>query len=281
MTRVIQPKGFLSLPVAELADESGVQPPMYVRADVVEGEGAAGFNRIEFKNAVVGLNAVSAAATGTGRLFSAQFASGEGIFTSLRLVNTTAAERLLILRWVAEDGSLLAEPAQITLKARAAFEKEAREIFTDLDDRELFVGSLEVLGGGAGVIGDVLFGDPKEVRFAAALPLQGRGFLKAVFSQVANGLGLFTGVKLFNPGDVAATVRIQVFTEEGVKTGERTLSLDAGAAVSQLLSELVPSTSGQVLGYIVLESDQPLIAQQVFGDYSLEFLSAVPPKVLR
>ncbi len=44
----------------------------------------------------------------------------------------------------------------------------------------------------------------------------------------------------------------------------------AGTRVSRLLHELVPETTGQIRGHIVIESTRPLVAQQLFGDYPLQ-----------
>ena len=66
----------------------------------------------------------------------------------------------------------------------------------------------------------------------------------AVFSQVANGMGYYTGLAFFNPNSEDATVDIQVFAADGQKTGNAQLTLAAGHRISKLLPELVESTAG-------------------------------------
>jgi hypothetical protein len=51
--------------------------------------------------------------------------------------------------------------------------------------------------------------------------------------------------------------------------------------VSRLLIEWMPATTGQMRGYVMVRSTQPLIAQQLFGDTGMNFLSAVPPAVIK
>ncbi len=49
---------------------------------------------------------------------------------------------------------------------------------------------------------------------------------------------------------------------------------------SRTLVELVPRVDGQIDGYITLESEQPIAAQQLFADRELNFLSTVPATII-
>ncbi len=140
------------------------------------------------------------------------------------------------------------------------------------------VASLKVDVDAAGVIGDVLFGHP-QLTYAAAMPLQDAPFTRAVFSHVACGMGYFTGLGLYNAGAAAATVTVRSYKADGELTGTRQLSLGPGCRIARLLdeAEFVPASAGQVGGYVILESTQPLVAQQLFGLYDLSMMSAVPP----
>ena len=62
---------------------------------------------------------------------------------------------------------------------------------------ESFVGSLIVEADGDGVLGDVIFGDSENLAYAASLPLQTQAFTEALFNQVANVSGFFTGLASF------------------------------------------------------------------------------------
>ena len=57
--------------------------------------------------------------------------------------------------------------------------------------------------------------------------------------------------------------------------------LGPGERMSEVLSTLLPATTGQVQGFVVVESDQPIIAQQLFGNPTLDYLSAVPPTIVQ
>ncbi len=143
------------------------------------------------------------------------------------------------------------------------------------------IGSLIMSADGSGIIGDVIFGDPASMNFAASLPLQTQTFRQAIFSQVANANGYFTGLALFNPSQQAATITVDVYSEKGTTTGRFTTQLNPKSRISRLLTEMVPESTGQMRGFVLLSSTQPLIAQQLFGDTGMVFLSAVPPTAIQ
>ncbi len=287
-TRMIPAKGFLSETVASLFGEEAVSQG-YVFVQVTSGAGVVGFELVELAGGgtVIGLNA--AVATGGIESFSAQLASASNVFTNVNLINTTDQHRGLSLEAISEDGSLLASAA-VDLDAGEVFSQDMTEIFgldnaaydgTAPQGSDVIQASLRVQASGEGVIGDIIFGDPLGVTNAAALPLQTQTFTEAVFNQVANGLGLFTGLAFYNPEPESAQILIQVFSPEGDLVGEETLELPAGQRLARLVPQLVPDSDGQIGGYIRVSSDQPLIAQQLFGTLTLSLLSAVPPTIIR
>ena len=148
-----------------------------------------------------------------------------------------------------------------------------------------FIGSLRIDSDGSGVLGDVIFGDSSRLDFAAALPLQVETFQEAIFSQLANALGFFTGVALFNPGTEDASFTLEVFSSAGESVGQTSpQTLEAGRRVSQLVDEFVPASAGQVGGFVTIGSDQPLVGQMLFGVSGAEgvtLFSAVPPTVVK
>ncbi|RPJ61691.1 MAG: hypothetical protein EHM23_05990 [Acidobacteria bacterium] len=94
-------------------------------------------------------------------------------------------------------------------------------------------------------------------------------------------MGVWTGLAFHNPGNEKAVVTIEVYSAEGTKTGEyeNGLQLGAGERVARTLDELIPGTQGQIGGYVVVRSSQPLIAQQLF--FNAELMSAVPPTIVQ
>ncbi len=228
------------------------------------------------------------------RLYSAQFASGRAgairYYTELNFVNTSAQVRTLEVTLVGNDGipvSTGTNPFRITLdpgnqyraRGEAAFGL-ADAAFTD----SLVQGSLSIACDGAGVVGNVTFGDPVSGSFVASLPYETGPSANIVLSQVAQGAvggtkPYFTGVAIYNPNPAGVVVTIDVFSEQGNKTGSAPLRLGGGNRVSKTLPELVPAIANQARGYIRLTSSGgPIVAFELFGDQTLDFLAAVPPQ---
>ncbi len=130
------------------------------------------------------------------------------------------------------------------------------------------------------MIGDVLIKESVTSEFATAAPLQTQKARKTVFCQIANALGLFSGVALFNPGNNIAQVTLEAFTAAGESAGRQNLALEPGASLARTLTELIPSTAGQVGGYLVVSSSEPLLVRQIFGDHELTFFASVQPSVI-
>ncbi len=260
----------------------------YVRA-TASGGGAVGFELVSLSDTLLGFNAV--AGNDATLSFSAQLAngvaSGSAIFTSVKLVNSSGSVRNVTLTALAADGSALAAPAQFTLQPGETLQEDSGVLFGlgSSSTAPAVAGSLRVEASGPGIIGDVVFGDPNDIHYAAALPLQTRLLRRAIFSQVANVNGnsaaasTFTGLAFYNPGAATAEIVVTVFRADGTQTGVRNLSLAGGRRISDTVGSLVPASVGQAGGYVVVTSTQPIVAQQLFGNLSLDFLSAVPPTI--
>jgi len=154
-----------------------------------------------------------------------------------------------------------------------SLEEDAGSWFEWLPGKER-VGSLKIEADGPGIIGSVIFG-AADGQTAAALPLDSGPVRQATFSQVANGMGVFTGIAVFNPGSESVELTLRVFTAEGTQSGDTTVTLQPGRRLSRQVSELLPMTEGQIGGYITLTATGPVVAQELFG--GSDFLSAVPP----
>jgi hypothetical protein len=253
----------------------------------VDGPGAVGFELIELEGTVFGLNAAKDHEAEV--IYSGQLGHGNGFFTSLKLVNPTDAFAAIgVTAYIQENDSVNQITKTLNLAPNQSFQQRVDALFglAPLPVNTI-VGSIRVDSTEAGIVGDVVFGDPDDVRFAAALPLQTRLFKKAIHSQVSNGyhssnpsLDSFTGLAIFNPNTRKATVTIRVFDSLGEIVGETDIELDPGERISQILAVLVPETAGLVRGSVLLISDQPLVAQELFGNAALHYLSAVPPTII-
>ncbi|MBI4446377.1 MAG: matrixin family metalloprotease [Acidobacteria bacterium] len=294
VSRTLAAQGQLIESVGSLFGLPGSVSGGMIRVDVTGGVGAVGFQLVELEDTVLGLNASPA---GTANLaYSAQLANGtaEGlsIFTNIKLVNTAGVPRSVTLRAFREDGSVIGVfgPSGLVLNPNQSFERDVADVFgLGPTTSPAITGSIVVEADGPGIIGDVIFGDPRRIDFAAAMPLQSVLFKRAIFSQVSNGsldpsrpsLNTFTGLAFFNPNAAAAEVTIQVFRSDGTLVGSKSLSLGPNRRLSETVQQLIPASAGLLRGYIVIESTQPLVAQELFGNVTLQFLSAVPPSVVQ
>lgn len=275
-TRTIPPRGVLHGTVSEIFQ---LLPEVFGQLEVVvrAGPGIVGFHVIDQREprTLVGLPA--AVEFDSLESFSAQLASGPDIFTTLKLYNQRDETTYLYLEALGDEAEELGS-GWTYLFPEEQYEVEVGWLF-DADPESYFIGSLYVEPEEPGIFGDVLFGGV-DGGYAAALPLQTTLFREAVFSHVANGLGFFTGLALFNPWWDSAEVVIEVFSPTGESKGTKTLTIKPWGRLSQTLEQLVPSSIGQVGGYILVRSSQPLVGQQLFGLNSLRLLSAVPPTTI-
>ncbi len=280
-SREIPAGGFLYESVAELFGDVTSVENGYVVLEVQEGEGVVGFALVKLNGGETTIGfAGTAGENGTSQSFSAQLASlPNRLYTNLRLINLSDEAREIDLIAVAEDGTPLAASVRETLGPGEALQADVADRF-DFEGADPVVGSLRVEADGGGILGDVVFGSP-DLRYAAAMPLQTSLASKAIFSQVANIPGsFFTGLALYNPQARKAEVRIDVFRDDGSPAGSQTIQLEPGHRLSKTLDELVPASAGVVRGYVRIESTEPVVLQQLFGDFIQSLLAAVPPTIV-
>ena len=233
--------------------------------------------------------------------YSAQLAHGSvggvDLTTLVRVINLSDEARSVELTSVAENGALIQTLDPVQLQPGGAVEIEGAQVLglsggaVEIEaaapglsgEISARVGSLIVSADGAGVVGDVVFGESGAFRFGAQLLLQHQGFNRALFGHVANSTSevlqdqTFTGIALFNPNLEDALVEIAVAGSNGLPTGQVEFVLKAGERLSRVLPELVPESAGQVGGYVLVQSSLLLIGQELFGNNQLDYLSAVPP----
>jgi hypothetical protein len=93
------------------------------------------------------------------------------------------------------------------------------------------------------------------------------------------GKPYFTGVALYNPNATDVSVRVEVYSESGQRTGSATIPLGGGNRISKTLPELVPAIAEQIRGYIrITAAGGPVVGYELFGTQSLDFLAAVTPQ---
>jgi hypothetical protein len=287
VVRNLEAWGRLSARLSELFSLGGPWFQGFVEVES-DGPGLVGFQLIELEDTLLGIDAQPPSEATVA--YSAQLAHGGDIFTSLKVVNPTTQPVFLTITayLVPEDGGIDTRVNNLTLQTRQSLDLNMEQLFgLGPGGTVAQVGSIVVQSTGPGIVGDVIFGESGSARYAAALPLQTRLLRRAVHSQVSNGvdptdpsLSSFTGLALFNPAAQNAQVTVEIFDRHGDSVGQTVVQLGPRGRISGTLAELVPASQGLVRGYVQLTASLPVVAQQLFGNNTLDYLSAVAPTVL-
>lgn len=274
--RTIAPRGLVSETLAEIFGAALPVSEAYIEARVLEGDGFAGAAAVTVGEGRSLFVVPGVPPSGFNQLSAAQVATGPGISTSIRLINTDPVRRVVSLRLYTDGGDSL--KASLEMAAGSLVEKDLDDLF-ELPDA-LTAASLVVSADGTGVTGDVLVHGPS-LSYASAVPLAGRSARESVLGYLANGLGVFTGLAIFNPGDEATDVTIEVVSPDGSSVGTASVSLAAKGRLARQTPELVPASAGRIGGYIRVTATQPVVVQEMFADSWLEYMSTVPPSILK
>ncbi len=254
--------------------------------------GVIGYESLEGDASAFGLPAQPASTLTT--FYSAQFASGPAgnirYFTDLNLINTSEAERKVQVRLIRNDGSQAAGPVNQTLAGLEQLLIRGEQLFGIPDASyatEITEGTLVISADGPGIVGDVTFGDPSAARFMAGLPLDGTPADNMVFSQVAQGnpgaggKSYWTGIAMYNPGQNDVVVTVDVYSQDGIRTATHTDILAKGRRLAATLPEIFPEFTHQIRGFVrITAAGGPIVAFQLFGETSMDFLAAVPPQII-
>lgn len=207
-------------------------------------------------------------------LFVPQVISFAGSETILSLVNPTEESILADLTLFRDDGAILAGPVPVELEAGQSLHSRVRDLFELIDPGHVIGAWIRIDADQVGLVGSSelrLFSG----RAMTTVPLQTRLESTLVFSHVAEGLGVSTGLALLNPGSADAVATIQLFNAEGVLVRQKQMLLAAGQKDARLIGEHFEDFPGQLGGYIVVIADQPLVGLELFFANDLEYLSAV------
>jgi hypothetical protein len=290
--RTLHPRGRLSEDLSALFP--GTDPNFTGYITLSSDVGVTGYESIAGSATVYSLPAQSTSAATI--LYSAQFASGPAgttrYFTDLNLINTSAERRHVRVSLTGNNGLPVpgVVPADFWLdpgEQRLARGEDTFSLANAAVALQITEGTLVISLDGAGVIGDVTFGDPLAGRFMAGLALDGSPATSMVLSQVAeggqdDGKSYFTGIAMYNPNPQDTLVTVDLYAEQGQQTGTRTFTLGSGMRLAKTLPQIIPGFSRQLRGYIrITTNGGPIIAFELFGESSnLDFLAAVPPKMI-
>jgi len=216
------------------------------------------------------------------RFFVPQVAAFAGSETFLNLVNMGAETATITAVLKDQDGKAVGAPATLQLESRKQARRSVAELFQLADTGTTVSGWIQIDSDKPGLVGDA------EIRTYSGkamttLPLSASGGKKLSFSHVAEGLGYSTGISLVNPGQVAATTRIEIFATDGTLVTGKQVTIPAGGRLVNMLTdnELFPSLADTIGGYIRVTSDQELVGVEIFFMDNLELLSLVPGQVVQ
>jgi hypothetical protein len=281
VTRTINANGALAEYITNLFPGLTGQATDYIR--VSSNQGLVPFSYMGVKgHDAKGLNGQDAT-KGATTLYSPQYVVGGADWsTTLSIVNLEAAQATVTLRFIGDDGTQIGATATRTIAGKGKLYVGAQDFF--LSAGEMTQGYIEVKSNGARLAGSVVFGDPQQNKYAAALPLVSTLQTAMVFGQVASGMvgdkPYYTGLALLNPSNAAAQVLIELFDRDGRRVQSSSVTIPAGRRKSSLLTEYFPGLTGQNIGagYIKVTSDRGLASFALFG--STIALSAVPAQAV-
>jgi len=133
-------------------------------------------------------------------------------------------------------------------------------------------------GAGVGILGTATFTGPQR-KARSTLPMWRQPHVDSLYLQVAQSTAqdVFTGLAIMNPNPTAVSVTVRVFTNEGHLAGERTLQIEPGQRVVDLLNgvRFFGPAFEQTGGHLTVAGDQPIVSFVVFGDSQSRWFSAV------
>ena len=215
----------------------------------------------------------------------AHISFGAGFETELNLINSDESKAAELHISVFDDrGQTLLSPMELTLEPHEQRIFDLSVLF-GLSSTDVLTGSLEIkvlnafrspFSTAPSMNGSVRFKGVGE-RSSTTLPLFRVPDRDALYAHVAQDQGLFTGVALKNRASAPVDVTVVAFDALGHFAGEAGLTLDPGARLVKLLSELIPETAEQRRGWVqVLSPDAAVESFVLFGDLTGEWISTIP-----
>ncbi len=188
---------------------------------------------------------------------------------------TPEQQRLQVtLTFRGNDGQELSAPLAITLEGGESVRQSVADLFGLTDEGAVQSGWISVEADKPGLAGSAEL-QVFSGKAMSTVPLQSVASDRLIFSHVADGLGLSTGLSLINPGTAEATATIEVVRKDGTPNDSVSVVIPAGARAVGLLSELLPNLSDQLGGFVRVTSDSPLVGLELFFADNLEYMAAV------
>jgi YVTN family beta-propeller protein len=211
-----------------------------------------------------------------------EFATGGGWVSLFGIANAGGVGQEVTVTAYKEDGTLWnipGNPKRISLQGNGAFRGTVGDLF-GFPSATLATGWLQVTASLGYISSYIAYGNTATPSFAAVTGTDSTlGSQIDVFSQVAEGIGFFTGLTLVNPGTQDATLQFYTLRPDGTTVGTATVIVHPKQRIGELFTEILPSSLLQVGGWALIRSNQPLVAAVLFGSTNGFALANVPQQI--
>jgi len=216
------------------------------------------------------------------RLWLPHFVVGpQGEETELRLINVEDTAGVEARVEIYDDEGKLLGTRFVEIPAGGLSVTRLSEWITAVPAKEGLLSGharVEVFSEGGKVLGTATFTSTGG-RARSTLPLWREPRSETVYLQVAQSSreGIFTGLALLNPNDQAVTVIVEAYDRSGRVSGRKEVEIAAGKRLVDLLDgpQLFGAGFEQIQGHLRVIARRPVVSFVMFGDGTLEFLSAV------
>ncbi len=219
-------------------------------------------------------------------LFAPQFAVGGGWWTRLALLNAdpAAAADIVLTAFYTVGGAPLSTEVTLHLNPGEKRAADVQQLFGLSPGGGILDGWIRARCSRSLVQGAVLYGSASGT-YLSSQPLARTALKRMLFGHIASGwagaIEYFTGLALLNPSaDADAHVTVTLHDPAGQPLAAPvSLTIGPGARLSDMINgpSYFPGLAPLLGGWIEVQADQGLLGYVLFGDTSLQFLSAVPP----
>ncbi|HSR53582.1 MAG TPA: hypothetical protein VLV83_22375 [Acidobacteriota bacterium] len=210
------------------------------------------------------------------RLQAPQVVAFEGNQTILKMANQSDQDSMVSLTLRDNGGNVIAGPVEIELLRGNSTSRNIVELFELEDTGGSVSGWVDIESEQARLVGYAEI-SVANGRGISTVPFQTAAFRELIFSHVAQGLGLSTGLALVNPGQETAQIQLILRRPDGSQVDSADFSLAPGERLIGLVPDLFPGLVEELTaGSIRVVSDQLISGLELFFSNNLEQLAVVP-----
>jgi hypothetical protein len=221
------------------------------------------------------------ARTGAGVLYAPQYVASDFWRSTLSVINLDSKPGAVTLRLVADDGKVIGEPKVVPIEATGKISITEGTFFNSSRSDSysgLVQGYVEINGGGLRLSGSISIGDAQRKQFCTVLPLISDLSRDLLFTHMISDQTYFTGLAFMNPSDAETTVKISLYTSDGVVDQGASMVVGPHQRKSGVLTEFFPDLVRQERrsGYMRVFSDRGIAGFALFGTNDLSNLTSIP-----